>query len=103
MEKRKHILLVEDDESILFGLKDILEGEDYTIGKILEFVLYDKYFGKEITFCGFRKPHPHIDTSILRVAFKTDIDNTEIITYLVTACSMNIEIYDKLAKNFARD
>ena len=80
-----------------------LDGEDYTIGKILEFVLYDKYFGNEITFCGFRKPHPHIDTSVLRVAFKTDIDNTEIITYLVTACSMNIEIYDKLSKNFARD
>ena len=31
MEKRKHILLVEDDESILFGLKDILEGEGYQI------------------------------------------------------------------------
>ncbi len=31
MEKRKHILLVEDDESILFGLKDILDGEGYQI------------------------------------------------------------------------
>jgi len=31
MEKRKHILLVEDDESILFGLQDILDGEGYQI------------------------------------------------------------------------
>lgn len=31
MEKRKHILIVEDDESILFGLQDILEGEGYQI------------------------------------------------------------------------
>ena len=31
MEKRNHILLVEDDESILFGLQDILEGEGYQI------------------------------------------------------------------------
>ena len=31
MEKRKHILLVEDDESILFGLQDILGGEGYQI------------------------------------------------------------------------
>ena len=31
MEKRKHILLVEDDESILFGLQDILEGQGYQI------------------------------------------------------------------------
>jgi DNA-binding response OmpR family regulator len=31
MEKSKHILLVEDDESILFGLQDILEGQGYKI------------------------------------------------------------------------
>lgn len=31
MKKRKHILLVEDDESILFGLQDILEGKGYDI------------------------------------------------------------------------
>jgi DNA-binding response OmpR family regulator len=31
MEKRKHILLVEDDESILFGLQDILESQGYQI------------------------------------------------------------------------
>ena len=31
MEKKKHILLVEDDESILFGLQDILEGQGYQI------------------------------------------------------------------------
>ena len=31
MEKVKHILIVEDDESILFGLQDILEGQGYQI------------------------------------------------------------------------
>jgi DNA-binding response OmpR family regulator len=31
MEKAKHILIVEDDESILFGLQDILEGKGYKI------------------------------------------------------------------------
>jgi len=31
MENRKHILIVEDDESILFGLQDILENEGYRI------------------------------------------------------------------------
>ena len=31
MEKGKHILLVEDDESILFGLQDILEDKGYQI------------------------------------------------------------------------
>ena len=31
MEKAKHILIVEDDESILFGLQDILESQGYQI------------------------------------------------------------------------
>lgn len=31
MENKKHILIVEDDESILSGLKDILENEGYRI------------------------------------------------------------------------
>jgi DNA-binding response OmpR family regulator len=31
LEKRIHILIVEDDESILFGLKDILESKGYQI------------------------------------------------------------------------
>jgi DNA-binding NtrC family response regulator len=31
MEKSKHILIVEDDESILFGLQDILESKGYQI------------------------------------------------------------------------
>ena len=31
MGKRRHILIVEDDESILFGLQDILEGKGYEI------------------------------------------------------------------------
>ena len=32
-----------------------------------------------------------------------NLDNTEIITYLVTACSINIDIFDKLALNFKRN
>ena len=31
MNNRKHILIVEDDESILFGLKDILESKGYAV------------------------------------------------------------------------
>ena len=96
--------IIEPADNTMSNCYDVtLDGEDFTIGKILEYVLYDKYFGGEITFCGFRKPHPHLDTSVLRVAFKTDIDYTEIITYLVTACSLNIEIFDKMSKNFGRD
>ena len=99
----KKELIKESVNTIENSYDIILENEDYTLGKILEYVLYEKYFNREITFCGFRKPHPHLDYSILRVAFKENIDNTEIITYLTNAAGANIEIFGKLAEEFKRD
>ena len=55
----------------------VLEGEGYTLGKVLEFILYSKYYDpassksdKSLTFCGFRKPHPHVEKSYIRLALK---------------------------------
>lgn len=55
----------------------VLENEDYTIGKVLEYILYDKYYAgdeKLLNFCGFSKTHPHNTDSIIRLAYlmKTD-------------------------------
>ena len=55
----------------------ILQGEDYTLGKVMEYVLYRDYYenklsteeGLRLNYCGFQKPHPHIDLSIIRVGF----------------------------------
>ena len=45
----------------------ILENEDYTLGKMLEYVLYTSYFENEkiLSFCGFKKFHPHDEESII--------------------------------------
>ena len=57
-----------------------LDGEDYTIGKCLEYILYDKYYLKEktLTFCGFKKFHPHDDFSKIRIAFEKSMDMNEV-------------------------
>jgi len=49
----------------------ILENEDYTVGNILNFELYDTYYRdfKKLTYVGFKKMHPHDTHSILRMAF----------------------------------
>ena len=57
-----------------------LKGEDYTLGKVLEFILYRDYYetkkpmegGHRLNFCGFQKPHPHIDLSIIRIGFEEE-------------------------------
>ena len=45
-----------------------LEGEGYTLGKALEYVLYTRHYEaspKVLNYCGFLKEHPHIDSSMI--------------------------------------
>lgn len=85
-----------------------LHGEDYTLGKVIEYVLYQKHFqlnsntysDKTVTFCGFNKPHPHIDESIIRIGFKEPRDTIEITEILVAAANDAIQVFEKIATNF---
>ena len=53
-----------------------LENNDYTVGCVLNHLLFTNYFTKEKTlqYCGFKKIHPHDTHSIIRMMFK-DKDN----------------------------
>lgn len=65
-----------------------LEEEDYTIGKVLEYILYTKYYEKQqtLSFCGFKKFHPHDTKSIIRIAFKDKKDKSVVNQYLRDSC-----------------
>jgi len=65
-----------------------LENEDYTIGKILEYMLYTKFYqgDNSLNFCGFKKFHPHDSKSVIRVAFVKKTDKTVVNRYLREAC-----------------
>lgn len=54
----------------------VLEDEDYTMGRCLEYVIYSKFYEgtKELSFCGFKKFHPHDNNSKLRIAFEKKVD-----------------------------
>tara|TARA_A100001011_G_C14316765_1_gene848319 strand:+ start:4980 stop:6098 length:1119 start_codon:yes stop_codon:yes gene_type:complete len=76
--------LIADSETTLENGFDVkLIGEDYTLGKAIEYVLYEKYYKKGIiNFCGFKKPHPHIDESIIRVGFKDKTSKADLVGML---------------------
>ena len=80
----------------------ILENEDYTIGKILEFALYKKYFTElqELTFCGFIKEHPHNDNSIIRVAFKNIVELSSIVSMFNDSIKQLVDVLTKIRENF---
>jgi DNA-directed RNA polymerase subunit L len=80
----------------------ILKRDDYTVGKALEFVLYNKYYieKKELSYCGFRKPHPHIDISLIRLAFKSQTEKLEVGSMLFKVVDDLITLYRNLETMF---
>tara|TARA_A200000113_G_scaffold225923_1_gene248749 strand:+ start:143 stop:1255 length:1113 start_codon:yes stop_codon:yes gene_type:complete len=97
-------LLIEESESTMANCFDItLVGEDYTIGKVIEYMLYRNYFEgvKTLSYCGFRKSHPHIDSCTVRVAFKdTEATKATAQTYVEESCKEAITIFESIAQYF---
>ena len=99
-----------DDELIKTSNKNmsncfdiILNNEDYTVGKVLEFIFYKKHYGKILTFCAFNKAHPHDTYSTICLAFEKVTEKSEILTYFTNVCKDAKGIFEKLADNFKED
>lgn len=80
----------------------ILENEDYTLGKVLEYLLYEKCYVREkiFTFCGFKKFHPHNDDSTIRIAYQDSADKHMLIQHLRIAAMDAREIFHKISTYF---
>jgi DNA-directed RNA polymerase subunit L len=80
----------------------ILENEDYTIGKVIEFMLYAKFYEtKVLTYCGFKKMHPHDHESIIRVAYAKEVDKGTIYGHLKECIVEAKQVIDKINSKFA--
>ena len=80
----------------------ILENEDYTLGKTLEYYLYQTYFvdKKTLIFCGFKKLHPHDSSARIRVTFAEKADKVQVREYLREACAKLQEVYVEIHSKF---
>lgn len=111
-EDRLKINISQNTMSNCFDI--ILENEDYTIGKIIEYFMYAKFFeqaqqqkaqqqkaeGNVLSYCGFRKMHPHDPDSIIRVAYLEPTDRTTIKGHLKECIADAIQVYDKCKSAF---
>ena len=94
--------IIQTSESTMSNSFDItMKGEDYTLGKLLEFTIYNTFYnGTEgtLSYCGFRKPHPHIDESIIRIAFLSEdgISKSDALSVMKTSCRKALEVIEKL-------
>jgi DNA-directed RNA polymerase subunit L len=94
--------ILNSETTIEFCYDVILENEDYTMGKVLEYILYEKYYlgEKTASFCGFKKMHPHDTKSIIRLAYQDKTDKHMCRTHLKTACAEAQEVFTKIYKMF---
>ena len=81
-----------------------LKGEDYTLGKVIEFFLHDKHYAEDqtVTYCAFRKVHPHNPDSMIRVGFAETVGVDEgIVAQYITTCARDaIAVYEHIRDQF---
>ena len=99
--------LIHNSEATMDKCYDfILEQGDYTMGKVIEYILYDKLFvakGGEptIKFSGFKKMHPHDEHSIVRVSYVSkDAEKGWLKNDLKNACLESASIFKAISTKF---
>lgn len=83
----------------------LLVNEDYTIGKVLENMMYLMFFMKEkkLNYVSLKKLHPHDKDSILMIAYKeTNTSVEDIVSDLISICKLNIDIYQNIKSNMTK-
>ena len=80
----KTLMISESISTMPYSFDIILVNENYTIGKVLEYLLHEKYYKNSniLKFVGFRHDHPHDADSKIRVSIanthKKDTENLKI-------------------------
>ena len=96
--------LDKESTAIENGVEIMLKGEDYTIGKIIEYILHYDYYlhDKQLSFVGFVKKHPHDTFSIIRLAFINEDNFTDANIYAMIkfACLTSINIFNNIKESF---
>jgi DNA-directed RNA polymerase subunit L len=81
----------------------VLENEDYTIGKVIEYFMHVKFYQTNLlSFCGFKKMHPHDTFSVIRVAYSNPVEKSTIKGNLKDCIQDAVEVYTKIKKDFLK-
>ena len=91
--------------TIPFAFNIILRKEGYTLGKALEHLIYSKHYlgDRTLTFCAFKKVHPHDVDSFIQVALQNDTENNAAQVAAISAAAAKdiISIFEHIKKQFA--
>ena len=92
------------DTTLSNGYDVTMQNEDYTLGKCIEYFLHTNHYegSKTVSFCGFRKNHPHDTHSMIRMAFRAPTDADIVHTYLIAAARDSAAVFESLISQIHR-
>ena len=92
------------DTTLSNGYDVTLQNEDYTLGKCIEYFIHTNHYAgsRTISFCGFRKTHPHDTHSMIRMAFNAPTDVDIVNTYLIQAARDSAAVFQSLIAQIHR-
>lgn len=101
--EKDEIEIRNSDNTMRNSFDIILENEDYTIGKTIEYFLYANFYEKKLmTFCGFDMSHPHDLYSTIRVAYYEPVDISTIKGHVKECIAHANDVFRKLRKEFLK-
>lgn len=77
----------------------ILHNESYTVGKIIEYILFSEFVDVQsptMSFVSFLKEHPHYSSSLVRTVFIDDITEENIVDILKNKFQTIINIFEHI-------
>lgn len=89
------------ESTVMNSYDVILENEDDTLGNILSTIMYRTYFvgkEKELTFCSFKKFHPHDSYGVLRIAYEKQPDRNIIVIHLKTVLKESKKVIEEIRR-----
>ena len=86
------------------GYDVTLQNEDYTLGKCIEYFLHTTHYAgsRTLSFCGFRKNHPHDTHSMIRMAFRAPTDVDVVHAYLIQAARDSAAVFESMISQIHR-
>jgi DNA-directed RNA polymerase alpha subunit/DNA-directed RNA polymerase subunit L len=92
------------DTTLSNGYDVTLQNEDYTLGKCIEYFIHTNHYAgsKTVSFCGFRKKHPHDTHSIIRMAFRAPTDVDIVHAYLIQAARDSAAVFESIISQIHR-
>jgi DNA-directed RNA polymerase subunit L len=104
-DKKKNAegVVIEKTSSTLENGYDVkLYNEDYTIGQILQYLLYSMHYqgDKTMNFCGFKKLHPHDPFILGKISYIEETAESVLVDDLIGALNAAKVIYKDLKEMF---